>query len=255
VKAHFPAESFARLAAREEGNYWFRARNRLIVWALRRCFPRLRDYLEIGCGTGYVLGAVEAAFPDARIVGGEAEAAGLACAARRVRRSRLLQFDAANIPFRDRFDAIGCFDVLEHIEDDRRALGECVLALRRGGGIVITVPQHPFLWSAADQYARHVRRYTRAELLGKLRAAGLRPILVTSFVSLLFPALVAARRRKRRLDARYDPDAEFAVGALANSVLERVLDAERALIGLGLRFPFGGSLLVAARKGDVDPVQ
>jgi hypothetical protein len=127
--------------------------------------------------------------------------------------------------------------------------------LRRGGGIVLTVPQHPFLWSASDEYAKHVRRYTRAELVGKLREAGFRPLLVTSFVALLFPALLAARRARRRLDPGYNPDAELAVGRVASALLEGVLDFERHLIRLGLRFPFGGSLLVVARKPDVDPVQ
>ncbi len=251
----FPAEGFARLAAREDANYWFRARNRLIVWALRRHFPRLRDYLEVGCGTGYVLGAVEAAFPAATTVGSDAHVAGLEYAARRVRRSRLLQMDAASTLFRDEFDAVGCFDVLEHIEEDRRVLAQCFLALRRGGGIVLTVPQHPFLWSASDEYTKHARRYTRDELLGKLHEAGFRTLLVTSFVALLFPAMLAARARRRHLDAGYDPDAEFAVGRIANALLEGVLDLERQLIRLGLRFPFGGSLLVVARKPDVDPVQ
>jgi SAM-dependent methyltransferase len=255
MRLGFPAQSFARLAAREDRNYWFRARNRLIVWALGRHFQVLRDYLEVGCGTGYVLSAVEAAFPSAMTVGGEAHRAGLEYAARRVRRSRLLQIDAASIPFRDAFDAIGCFDVLEHIEDDGRVLAECFHALRRGGGIVLTVPQHPFLWSASDEYALHVRRYTRAELLGKLRLAGFRPVLVTSFVALLLPAMLAARARQRQLDAAYDPEAEFAVGRVANALLEGVLDFERQLIRLGLRFPFGGSLLIVAKKPDVDSVQ
>jgi SAM-dependent methyltransferase len=154
--------------------------------------------------------------------------------------------DAANIPFRDEFDVVGCFDVLEHIEDDRRVLEQCFLAARRG--IVLTVPQHPFLWSASDEYAKHVRRYTRGEIIGKVAAAGFEPLLVTSFVALLFPLLAAARFSHRRMDARYDPDAELAVGRVANLLLERTLDFERQLIRLGVRFPFGGSLLVVAKK-------
>lgn len=255
MRLGFPAQSFARLAAREDGNYWFRARNRLIVWALRRHFAGLRDYLEVGCGTGYVLSAVEAAFPSAMTVGAEAQRAGLEQAVRRVRRSRLLQIDATRIPFRAAFDVIGCFDVLEHIEQDRRVLAECFLALRQGGGMVLTVPQHPFLWSASDEYAQHLRRYTRAELVGKLRQAGFRPLLVSSFVALLLPAMLAARARRRHLDADYDPDAEFAVGRAANALLEGVLAFERQLIRLGVRFPFGGSLIVVARKPDADSVQ
>ncbi len=248
----FPRESFARLAALEDRNYWFRSRNRLIVWALRRYFPSLRSFLEVGCGTGCVLGAVEAAFPAAAALGSEAQVAGLECAARRLQRSRLLQMDAANIPFRDEFDVVGCFDVLEHIEDDRRVLEQCFLAAR--GGIILTVPQHPFLWSAADEYAKHVRRYTRSEIVGKVVAAGFSPLIVTSFVSLLFPFLAAARRRNRRVDAGYDPGAELEVGRVPNLLLEGALDFERQLIKLGIRFPFGGSLLLVAKKPHVDPL-
>jgi len=250
----FPSESFARLAALEDRNYWFRARNRLIVWALRRYFSRLRSFLEVGCGTACVLAAVEAAFPAAAALGSEAQVAGLECAARRLRRSSLLQMDAANIPFRDEFDVVGCFDVLEHIEDDRRVLEQCFLAARGGGGIILTVPQHPFLWSAADEYAGHVRRYTRGEIVGKVAAAGFSPLMVTSFVALLFPVLAAVRRTHRRVEAGYDPGAELEVGRLPNLLLERALDFERLLIRLGVRFPFGGSLLVVAEKPHVDSV-
>lgn len=251
----YPAASFARLAALEERNYWFRSRNRLIVWALRRHFAELRSYLEVGCGTGCVLSAVEGAFPAVSALGSEIHLAGLEQAARRLQRTSLVQMSAASMPFRDEFDVIGCFDVLEHIDDDAAVLAQCFLAVRRGGGLLLTVPQHPSLWSAADEYARHVRRYRRSEILAKVVAAGFTPLLVTSFVSLLFPVLWASRRRRRVLDARYEPHAELEVGPIANLALERVLDFERALIRLGVRFRFGGSLLLVAQKADVDPVQ
>jgi SAM-dependent methyltransferase len=252
----FPQASFARLAALEDRNYWFQARNRLIIWALRRHFPDMRSYLEVGCGTGCVLGAVERAFPEVTPLGGEMHAAGLEQAAGRVRRARLLQMNALRIPFRDAFDVVGCFDVLEHVPDDAQVLAQCSLALRDGGGLLLTVPQHRFLWSASDEYAGHVRRYRRAEVLARLAAAGFRPLLATSFVSLLLPAMWAARARHPRMDERYDPGAELKVGSMTNAVLGGVLRIERALIGLGARFPFGGSLLVAAqKKPHVDPVQ
>jgi len=251
----YPAAAFAKIAALEERNYWFRSRNRLIVWALRRHFPRLSSYLEVGCGTGCVLRAVEAAFPAASALGSEIHVAGLERAAERIRRARLVQMDAARIPFRDEFDVIGCFDVLEHIPDDAAVLAQCHLAVRRGGGLILTVPQHPSLWSAADEYARHVRRYRRSEILARVAAAGFRPLLVTSFVSLLFPLMWASRRRRPALDASYDPQAELDVGPAANFAFGSILLLERMLIRLGARFPFGGSLLVVAQKSDVDPVQ
>ena len=156
---------FQTLSSVEAGNFWFRARNRLIVWAIRRYFKNPTSMLEIGCGTGFVLSGVSTEFPELRLSGSEASCAGLSFASRRVPRASLFQMDARNIPFRDEFDIVGAFDVLEHIQEDERVLAEMYQATKQGGGIVITVPQHAFLWSNVDETAGHVRRYDARELL------------------------------------------------------------------------------------------
>jgi hypothetical protein len=51
----FKVGYFPRLARLEAGNYWFQSRKRLLIRALRRYFPGTRSFLEIGCGTGFVL--------------------------------------------------------------------------------------------------------------------------------------------------------------------------------------------------------
>jgi SAM-dependent methyltransferase len=144
--AGFPPEAFEQLAALEAKNFWFRTRNKLIVWALRRNFPAMQRYLEIGCGTGYVLAGVAQAFPDARLVGSEIFSAGLPYAASRVKAAELLQMDARHIPYVNEFDIIGAFDVLEHIEEDEEVLASMFHALRPGGGIAISfTEEHCFL--------------------------------------------------------------------------------------------------------------
>jgi len=55
----FNEEHFAQLAEVEAGNFWFRSRNRLLIWALQRYFPRARSFLELGCGTGFVLSGIQ----------------------------------------------------------------------------------------------------------------------------------------------------------------------------------------------------
>ena len=101
------------LAGLEERHFWFRARRRIIVDALKRHFPNMRDYLEIGSGTGYVARGIAEAFPQCRVVASDplAEGAGL-------------RVDVRDIPFENAFDVIGAYDVLEHIPDDRSALGQ-----------------------------------------------------------------------------------------------------------------------------------
>jgi hypothetical protein len=94
------------------------------------------------------------------------------------------------VRFGSESDLAGALDVLEHIDDDATALYEARRVLRPGGGIIITVPQHQWLWSDADDYAHHQRRYSRPELITSIETAGFRVQMVTSFVTLPLPATV-----------------------------------------------------------------
>jgi SAM-dependent methyltransferase len=244
----FRPEVFEQLAALEAQNFWFRARNRLIIWALKNRFPEMHRYLEIGCGTGYVLSGVAQAYPAATVVGTEVFSVGLPYAASRVRTAELLQMDARQIPYVNEFDVIGAFDVLEHIDEDEMVLNSMLRALRPGGGIAITVPQHPWLWSTADEHACHVRRYKMGELREKVLRAGFRLQFETSFVSLLLPAMLASRLTRQRVNDQKDPLSELKLPALLNQVFGHIMDIERWLITNGLRFKLGGSRLLIATK-------
>jgi len=244
----FDAGQFEEYARLESSNFWFRARNRLIQWALRRFFPGARNFLEVGCGTGFVLSGVAGTFPALAVTGGEVATAGLGFAARRAPRAVLIQMDARRIPFRGEFDVVSAFDVIEHIEDDRAVLGELYASAAPGGGMLLTVPQHPSLWSEYDARARHVRRYRAAELRAKTVAAGFEIVKLTSFVTLLLPFMYASRLAQRAPGKDYDPLAELKIPRWLNGPLERVLDLERVLIRAGMSLPVGGSLLLAARR-------
>jgi SAM-dependent methyltransferase len=242
----FPAESFELLARVEERSFWFRARNELIAWAFSRYFPDAASFFEIGCGTGFVLRGLHERHPGLVLAGGEPLTGGLDVARSRLPDVPLYRVDGTNLPFEDEFDVVGAFDVLEHVEEDAAMLRELRRAVKPGGGLLVTVPQHPRLWSAVDDYSRHVRRYSRRELVEKLSRAGFLPVRATSFVSVLLPLLLLSRRKKKP-DQPYDPESEYRLPAKVDAALERVLGAERALIRAGLSLPAGGSLLVVAR--------
>jgi SAM-dependent methyltransferase len=155
--------------------------------------------------------------------------------------------DARAIPFEREFDVVGAFDVLEHVEEDEAVIAQVWRALLPDGVFLITVPQHMFLWSKQDDYACHVRRYEASELRSKLARAGFKVSYLTSFVSLLLPILFLSRVRKRGA-GQLDATDEARLPAPVNSVLAAIMRIEGALIGAGLRFPAGGSLLAVATK-------
>jgi SAM-dependent methyltransferase len=245
--AGFSSDFFEDLAPREEGHFWFRSRNKLIIWALKRYFPKLASFLEVGCGTGFVLSGVAESFPTARLVGSEIFISGLEFAASRLPQAKLVQMDARCIPYVNEFDVVAAFDVLEHIKEDAEVIRGLYAALKPGGGLFLTVPQHSWLWSRVDEYACHERRYSRDDLLEKVSASGFRVIRSTSFVSLLLPAMLLSRRQKQQSMDSESLD-EFCIHPVVNSILENILGLELMLIRMGWNLPIGGSRLIVAVK-------
>ncbi len=244
----FDTRLFERLAKTEPGNYWFESRNRLIIWALRRYFPSASDLLEIGCGTGFVLSGIRSCFPDLALSGSDIFSEGLSFAGARVPDAALFQMDARHIPFWEEFDVIGAFDVLEHIAEDAEVLSQMFQAVKPGGGILLTVPQHRFLWSASDDYAHHQRRYTRREIVDKVTRAGFGVVRATSFVSLLLPLMLLARIRPQAPQGECNLWEELNIAPSLNRLFTEILDFERSIIQKGFSFPVGGSLLLIAER-------
>jgi SAM-dependent methyltransferase len=242
----YDAEIFEELAALEDQSFWFRARNRLLVRLTRQISRPGDHFLEIGCGTGYVLQAL-ARECGLAVTGSELFDEGLEFARQRVPEAEFSALDAREMPYREEFDLAGAFDVLEHIDDDVGVLHGLRTALRPDGHLLITVPQHRWLWSDADDYAHHVRRYRRPEMLERVEGAGFEVLRVSSFVTSLLPLMLASRLR-RQSKGSYDLAAELVPPQPLNRSLEWMLDREVDLIARGVSLPAGGSLVVVARR-------
>ena len=245
----YDARYFPRLAELEEGHFWYEARNRLVAWAIGAYFPRAETLLEVGCGNGYVLAGLRARRPGLRQIGVEISLAALDQAARRAPDACLLQADARRLPFAEELDVVGCFDTLEHVDDDVEVLRQMRQALRPGGGVVVTVPQHRWLWRSADEFARHKRRYERAELTAKLEQAGLRLLRTTSFFSLLLPMVVGSKLGERAVKPHGEPLAELRTLRGLGPLFGAVMRLEERLIAAGASLPAGSSLLAIASRG------
>lgn len=249
METGFKSHYFKELAMLEAGNFWFCGRNKLILWALETDVPALRNFLEIGCGTGFVISAISKQFPEVCLAGSEYFEEGLLFARDRLPQATFTQMDARAIPHDSEFDAIGAFDVLEHIELDELVLHQIFKALRPSGVMVITVPQHPWLWSAVDEHACHVRRYTVKELRLKVIQAGFEIVRSTSFVTALLPAMYLSRLfQRKKANIKVDEIVGLRINSGLNRVFEWFLDFELALIRCGISLPFGGTRLLVARK-------
>ncbi len=240
----------------EANHFWYNTRNRLIHWAINKYASGkttdARSFLEIGCGTGVVLKHLSDNNPNLVTYGSELLPDGLSFTAKRLPNSLLFQMDARNIPFKNTFNAMGAFDVIEHIDEDETVLAEIHEALAPEGIVLITVPQHPWMWSSFDAFMHHKRRYTRNELQTKLEQAGFKVEKLTSFISLPFPAMLASRTIEKLTGYEMTNNDQLLkhlkASPVANALLDPILALEANLIKAGLNLPMGGSLLAVARK-------
>src|SRR6266404_4217735 len=137
----YDPDFFSELARIESEHFWFRTRNQVIATLVEQTTRNWADgyrVLEVGCGTGNVLQALERACPRGIVVGMDLFAEGLAFARKRTS-CPLVRGDLERPGFGVQFDLIGAFDVVEHLPDDVQVLCSIHSMLKPGGMLLLTV--------------------------------------------------------------------------------------------------------------------
>lgn len=235
--------AYREMADLDQRHWWYRARRQVLGELIRREVhpPRDARILEIGCGTGHNLemlgrfGRVDAIELD-----DESRSIAEARLGRDVMSARLPEL--TGIPERH-YDLIATLDVIEHIDDDSEALAAISTRLRPGGKFLMTVPAHPWMWSAHDTVNHHKRRYSKAGLKRLIAGSPMKLHKIGYFNSFLFP-LAIADRLVSKLRGKDEADVKLPAKAL-NSGLEAIFAAERHLVGR-LPLPPGLSLFAVA---------
>lgn len=235
-------DAFALMADAERTHWWFRGRRDFITAAFQRVAPPPgARILDAGCGSG---GTLETLAPFGEVFGFEFDAEAMQAA--RDRHIGHIEPGSlpAGIPFGDQcFEAIGLFDVLEHLEHPVEALAALRNRLVAGGALVLTVPANPWLWGPHDVQCQHYRRYTADSLRDHLASAGFVIEYLSYFNTLLLPLAIAQRLRERV--AGYN--LEEMPGSRMNGLLHRIWRVERRWIPTRTA-PFGLSLIAIARR-------
>jgi SAM-dependent methyltransferase len=144
---------------------------------------------------------------------------------KRVVAGPVVRADASSLPFGDsEFDAVVAGEVLEHIDDDLRAVRE----MRRVAPcIVASVPAHSGWFGPADEWAGHFRRYERAALERLFSEAGLSVNVVPwGFpVAAAYHRFVYDQRAARMATSGKRP-------SLALAALKAALQVDRLFVGV-----------------------
>jgi len=240
------AGTFAVEARVEETHWWFTGRRRLFAREIARLgLPPEAPVIDIGTGTGSGLRmlrdigfknvcGVDASDDAIRFV----TAKGLGP----VERGSI-----TSVPVADASQQlVVATDVIEHVDDDLRALKEVARVLAPQGFALITVPTFMSLWGLQDERARHKRRYRLSPLLRLLDQAGLAPLRSYYFNYLLFGPIWLARQVIRLLHIELASENEVNSPAI-NWLLSGIFRFDCATAPV-IHPPFGVSALVVAKR-------
>jgi SAM-dependent methyltransferase len=243
------AHEYEKMAEVEDSMWWYRALHRNLLLVLAR-FARgsAGRLLDGGCGTGGLLRVLASAPFGSRAVGLDAWKPACLFSARRSGRP-IVQGVIDCLPFADgEIDCLVSADVLCHQSvDPVRALREAHRCLKPQGMLVLNLPAYQWLFSYHDERVKTARRFTRGGLLRLFEENGFSPVYATYWNTLLFPVMLLRRLvvtpSTGESDVHpYSPPVEAFFNAL--------MACERALLGAGVRLPFGGSVLAVARRRD-----
>jgi SAM-dependent methyltransferase len=230
----------------ERYHWWFSVRRRLLL-SLLPSMDRWRRgiVIDVGCGVGSNLCALRSA--GLNVIGLDLSFDNLSMAQQKAE-IPLVNADLSNLPFRARStSAIVAMDVLEHIENDSIGIRELYRSLGDGGFLLLTVPAFHFLWGVQDAVTGHKRRYSKNEILEKLRRENFEIVKSSHFNFFLFFPILFSRCIIRLFGVRVESENKINAPGL-NFFLKVIFSIEPYLLRY-ISFPFGVSIFCLARKG------
>ncbi len=239
-------------AAQVEANsYWFNHRNKVLA-SLAKHYCKPGDiFYDVGGGNGFVTKGLEEAGIDSVLI--EPGVGGVLNAKKRgVKNVICASTETCGIA-KNTIDAIGVFDVVEHIEDDKKFLQELNGMLKPKGLLFMTVPAFEFIWCNEDDYAGHYRRYTTGRAKKVLNEAGF-DILFSSYLFSVLPIpifLIRSIPSRLGMHKKVDDVEKYKKEhntSNSKGVLQKIWDWELKRINDLKPIPFGSSVLMVAVK-------
>lgn len=229
----------------EDSSFWFNHRNKIILELLNN-FPPKGVTIDVGGGNGFVTREIENSGRDAILL--EPGLAGVLNAKKR-NISNIICSSFQDVSFNSQSSvSIGIFDVLEHIENDQEFLEAIYHSLKKGSRLYISVPAYQFLWSDADIFADHFRRYSLRTLKEKLVKAKFK-IEFASYIFSFLPAIILLLKSiPFRLGFKQKESGIRKEHSTSNKLVEWILKKETSIIRRKRRIFFGGSCIVVAVK-------
>lgn len=227
-------------------HWWYRVR-RTIVHSLIKTYVLPERHkpsiLDVGCGTGVLLSELSQYGESYGI--DTSSSARMFCIDRGIK--NVSEGNVLDIGFQQNtLDLVLALDIIEHVDDDSRALAEIYRVLKPGGIAILFVPAYMYLWGTTDVFSEHKRRYTRPMLCERTQKTGFELLHSSYFNTFLFPFIALWRLSNRVFKFQKQSDMEVN-GTIMNKLFYWIFFLESKLLRF-VSFPFGVSILLVCRK-------
>ena len=216
------------------------------------CLHNLKKYtkqkkqtvLEIGCLNDEILKKISN-HQNFYYIGSDATNEHIYRLSKKFPRVPFIVFDILQNPFsRNICDYLIMLNVLEHIEEDEKALNESYKLLNHGGTLIIEVPAGKFLYDEYDKKLLHYRRYSSNEIRKKILKAGFKIQSETYLGFFCFPLFSIVKIINKFLKTKNIVDKQT---KLSNNFLLNILFKIEMRLKW-IRFPFGIRKVICAKK-------
>lgn len=228
----------------EEKSFWFQNRNNIILNLID--VSKEDIFLDLGGGNGFVASILEKNGYNTLLL--EPGIEGVKNAKKRgVKNIICGSLDIFDL-LENKVNAIGIFDVLEHIEDDEKFLQSIQKKLEDSGKLYITVPAFNFLWAKEDKDAGHYRRYNKKNLKEKLLKAGYKVNYISYFFSYLVLPIFLFRTVPSFFIKKEGKDNSKKEHTKESAIINYFSKLEQNRILKRKKILFGSSIIVEAEK-------
>lgn len=251
---NYPIEAFEMVYKQEDKNFWYSGRNLIIKNFIRNIIPQTKElsFLDVGCGTGHMLSFFEKTLQFKSTTGLDPCMVAIQYSSKRAKAVLINGDTKVLVQQRKKYDLIGIFDVLEHVDTPQKILSDCKRLLKKNGFIFISVPAMRLLWSNFDKVVGHRLRYEKDTLSLFLKQNGFEIVKLNYFGFLTFIPLLINRKCFDFFDKNKNTqyilkNSIKSPQGIINNIFKVCFIFESVLIKY-IPFPIGSSLIVAIKK-------